>query len=65
MACSTAAVQARREFAGAVAQHWVAVRDEHPLHVEPCQRLQRWQEALLVPGAATLAVDLEHGVAEG
>ena len=59
MACSTAAVS------GSVAQHWVAVRDEHPLHVEPCQRLQRWQEALLVPGAATLAVDLEHGVAEG
>jgi hypothetical protein len=66
----------RRSRAGAVAQHRLAVRDEHPLDVEPRQRDQRRQEALLVPGAATLAVamprpyaqlpvDLEHGVAEG
>ena len=52
------------------------MRDENPLDVEPRQRDQGGQEALLVPGAATLAVavprphaqlpvDFEHGVAEG
>ena len=63
-----------RPGAGAVAQHWLAVRDQHSLDVEPCQRLQRRPEALLVPRATTLthrgasaklAANLEHGVAEG
>jgi hypothetical protein len=41
-----------RLFAGTVAQHRLAARDEHPLDVKPRQRVQRRQEALLVPGAA-------------